>query len=146
MLNSVLSALIPPWNTVQPPQIADKTWALEDPPPQAEVQERSDGCLIELFSGAAGNMQACNYNFALHNSHSSDLNVFANCERKRQHFDELLPLHLERERERERKEKKEKKNYSFTPEESSQPPSCPLCLTLAAGMPYQAGDKNKEPE
>lgn len=42
-------------------------------------------------------MQACNYDFAHDNSHSSDLNVVSPlCEDNI--FDEVLPLHLERER------------------------------------------------
>lgn len=41
-------------------------------------------------------MQACNYDFAHDNSHSSDLNVVSLlCEDNI--FDEVLPLHLERE-------------------------------------------------
>lgn len=43
-------------------------------------------------------MRACNYDFVRDNSHSSDLNVVSFCEGKRQHFDEVLPLHLERDR------------------------------------------------
>lgn len=41
-------------------------------------------------------MRACNYDFVRDNSHSSDLNVVSFCEEKRQHFDEVLALHLER--------------------------------------------------
>lgn len=43
-------------------------------------------------------MQACNYDFVRDNSHSSDLNAVSFCEGMRQHFDEVLPLHLERDR------------------------------------------------
>lgn len=43
-------------------------------------------------------MWACNYDFARDNSHSSDLNVVSFCEGKRQHFDEVLSLHLKRDR------------------------------------------------
>lgn len=81
-------------------------------------------------------MWACNYDFARDNSHSSDLNVVSFCEGKRQHFDEVLPLHLERER------------TIHLHQRNTHPPSSSLsCLhDLGAGMPYQAGDKNKEPE
>lgn len=43
-------------------------------------------------------MWACNYDFACDDSHSSDLNVVLFSEGKRQHFDEVLPLHLARDR------------------------------------------------
>lgn len=61
-------------------------------------------------------MQACNYDFAHDNSHSSDLNVVSPlCEDNI--FDEVLPLHLERE------------NYPFTPENSHSPnPLARSCL------------------
>lgn len=87
-------------------------------------------------------MWACNYDFVCDDSHSSDLNVALFCEGKRQHFDEVL--HLERER------GGVKEDYSFTPEKFPQPTPLlllsPVSVTLAAGMPYQAGDKNKELE
>lgn len=87
-------------------------------------------------------MWACNYDFAHDNSHSSDLNVVSFCEGKRQHFDEVLPLHLER-------------DGTFHLHQRNAPPLprpplssssslTPVYMTLAAGMPYQAGDKNKE--
>lgn len=84
-------------------------------------------------------MWACNYDFARDNSHSSDLNVVSFCEGKRQHFDEVLPLHLKREREL----------FIYTREIPPSPPLIlltPVSMTLAAGMPYQARDKNKELE
>lgn len=81
-------------------------------------------------------MRACNYDFAHDNSHSSDLNVVLPlCEDNI--FDEVLPLHLEREIEL----------SIYTRELPPQPPrSLPSPLTLAAGRPYQAGDKYKELE
>lgn len=80
-------------------------------------------------------MWACNYDFARDNSHSSDLNADSFCEGKRQHFDEVLPLHLEIEL------------FIYTREIYSLLLSLlPVSMTLAAGMPYQARDKNKEPE
>lgn len=85
-------------------------------------------------------MWACNYDFARDNSHSSDLNVVSFCEGKRQHFDEVLPLHLERERDR----------TIHLHQRNTPHPSLllltPVSMTLAAGMPYQARDKNKELE
>lgn len=88
-------------------------------------------------------MQACNYDFAHDNSHSSDLNVVSPlCEDNI--FDEVLSLHLEREREI------ELSIYTRelpTPRPHPHPPArSRLPLTLAAGRPYQAGDKYKELE
>lgn len=73
-------------------------------------------------------MRACNYDFALDNSHSSDLNVVSFCEAERQHFDEVLPLHLERDR------------TIHLHQRNTPPPfllPSPVYMTLAAGMPYQ---------
>lgn len=81
-------------------------------------------------------MWACNYDFARDNSHSSDLNVVWFCEGKRQHFDEVLPLH--------------QRDRTIHLHQRNPPPLflflSPVSMTLAAGMPYQAGDKNKELE
>lgn len=86
-------------------------------------------------------MWACNYDFACDNSHSSDLNVVSFCEGERQHFDEVLPLHLERHRTIHLHQRN-------TPNPQPPPPLLltPVSMTLAAGMPYQARDKNKELE
>lgn len=59
----------------------------------ANTQEQTNGCLIKSLPSTGGNMWACNYDFARDYSHSSDLNVVWFCEGKRQHFDEVLPLH-----------------------------------------------------
>lgn len=83
-------------------------------------------------------MWACNYDFVRDNSHSSDLNVVSFCEGKRQHFDEVLPLHLERDR-----------TIHLHQRNTPSPLLLlltPVSMTLAAGMPYQARDKNKELE
>lgn len=98
----------------------------------------------KVFLSAGGNTLACNYDFERDNSHLSDLNVVLFCEEMRQHFDEVLPLHLEREIEL----------FIYTREMLPPPPSIPssslllspVSVTLAAAMPYQVRDKNKEPE
>lgn len=80
-------------------------------------------------------MWACNYDFARDNSHSSDLNVVSFCE------DNILMrffLFISTEIEL----------FIYTREIAPTPLPLltPVWVTLAAGMPYQAGDRNKERE
>ena len=79
-------------------------------------------------------MRACNYDFALDNSHSSDLNVVSFCEGKRQHFDEVLPLHLEREIEL----------FIYTREIPPAPPSSPLSCLHDLGGWHALSSKRQE--
>lgn len=79
-------------------------------------------------------MRACNYDFAHDNFHSSDLNVVSPlCEDNI--FDEVLLLHVARDR--------TIHLHQRTPTPPT-PRALPSPLTLAAGRPYQAGDKYKE--